>query len=220
MRIRRTALVFQTMGTIRRGLKSVLDVMCLVLVAPAGLSAMVEARLSTFGEDVFAFWAHVFALAPGVPGAFLRRAYYRLTLDGCAGNFFVGFGAFFSHRRVIIEEDVYVGPYAIVGCAVLRKGCMVGTRTSVISGARLHTLEHDGRWGASDLRRLQQIEIGAHALIGEGCIVMANVGASALVAAGSVVSGTVPTGVVVAGNPARFVRSLSVDPDAARSHGA
>lgn len=204
---------------VRRAFKFVLDVTCLVLVSPAAATAVLEARLSTQVEGVFTFWAQMFALAPGLPGVFLRRAYYRLTLDACAPRFFVGFGAFFSHRRVVIEEDVYIGAYAIVGSSVLRRGCMVGSRSSVISGSRLHALDSKGRWTASDLRRLQQIEIGEHALIGEGCVVMAEVGRSALVAAGAVVSGRIPPGVVVAGNPARFVRSLDVADDAFRGTG-
>lgn len=204
---------------LRRALKYALDVTCLVLVSPAAATALLEARLLTHAEGVFTFWAHTFALAPGLPGVFLRRAYYRLTLDRCAARFFVGFGAFFSHRQAVIEEDVYIGAYAIVGSAILRKGCMIGSRSSVISGSRLHVLDSEGRWTASDLRRLQQIEIREHALIGEGCVVMADVGRSALVAAGAVVSGQVPPGVVVAGNPARFVRSLEGVQDASRGTG-
>ena len=205
---------------VRRALKYVLDVTSLVLVSPAAATVLLDARLVAHGEGAFSFWAHTFALAPGLPGVFLRRAYYRLTLDKCAARFFVGFGAFFSHRQAVIEEDVYIGAYAIVGSSVLRKGCMIGSRSSVISGSRLHVLDSDGRWTASDLRRLQQIEISEYALIGEACVVMADVGRAALVAAGAVVSGPVAPGVVVAGNPARFVRSLEGAAETARGGGS
>jgi acetyltransferase-like isoleucine patch superfamily enzyme len=168
----------------------------------------IEARLSEQSETAFTFWAQTYALVPGLPGIFLRRAFYRLTLDRCAHSFFIGFGAVFSHRRAIVEENVYIGAYAIVGSSILRRGCLLGSRASIISGTNLHVLDRHGRWSPSDLRRLRQIEIGEHAWIGEASAVMADVGPSAMVAAGAVVSTPVPPAVVVAGNPARFVRRL------------
>ena len=44
--------------------------------------------------------------------------------------------------------------------------------------------------------------------IGEGAILMADVGDGAMVSAGAVVSAPVPKRVMVAGNPARFVKKL------------
>jgi acetyltransferase-like isoleucine patch superfamily enzyme len=210
---------------VRDAFKSLVDAACLVIVAPAAAMAVLEARWRAHSERVFTFWGQAFALIPGVPGIFVRRAYYRLTLQQCASRFAVGFGTFFSHRGVVIENDVYIGAYSIVGSSILRKGCSIGSRCSIISGSRLHVRERDGHWTPSDLGRLEQIDIGEHALIGEGCLVMANVGRSALVAAGAVVSGRVAPGVVVAGNPARFVRSLDNEPaeewtPTARSSGA
>lgn len=195
----------------RSALKSLVDVISLVLVAPVAATAVAEGRLRPHSERLFALWAQALALVPGVPGIFLRRAYYRLTLQQCSARFSVGFGTFFSHRSVVIEDDVYIGALAIVGSSILRKRCSIGSKSSVISGSRLHARERDGSWAPSDLGRLEQIEIGENALIGEGCLVMANVGRSSLVAAGAVVSGRVAPGVVVAGNPARFVRSLDND---------
>lgn len=195
----------------RQAVKNAVDVLCLVMVAPAAATTLLEARVLPDSERLFALWGQALALVPGVPGIFLRRAYYRLTLDRCASWFSVGFGSYFSHRGVVVEEGVYIGAYTIVGSSILRKGCSIGSRSSVISGSRLHTRERDGSWSPSDLGRLEQIEVGENALIGEGCLVMANVGRSALVAAGAVVSGRVAPGVVVAGNPARFVRSLDAD---------
>lgn len=195
----------------RGALKSAIDGICVAVVSPAAATAVLEGRVFPHSERLFTLWGQSLALVPGVPGIFLRRAYYRLTLQRCASRFSVGFGTFFSHRRVVVEEDVYIGAYSIVGSAVLRRGCSIGSKSSVISGSHLHVRERDGRWAPSDLGRLEQIEIGEHALIGEGCLVMANIGHNALVAAGAVVSGRVAPGVVVAGNPARFVRSFEHD---------
>jgi len=196
----------------RRGVwplvKGVLDLCCLAAVAPCGLLSALEARIGP-GESMFGFWAQAFAIVPGPPGVALRRAFYRWTLERCDGSFYVGFGAMFSHRSATVEDGVYIGPYAIVGSSRLREGCLIGSRTGIVSGSALHELDAQGRRLPTDARRLRRVEIGAHAWIGEGCLILGDIGPSAVVAAGSVVSGAVRPGVVVAGNPARFVRTMA-----------
>lgn len=192
----------------REALKRAIDGACRVAVAPATVLCAIEARRGS-GETTFTFWAQLFALVPGIPGVFLRRAFYRSTLDSCGRTFFIGFGAFLSHRRARIDDDVYVGPYAVVGSAHLERGCLVGTRCSIVSGAAAHTLGSDGHWTPTDPARLKLIRIGRDAWIGEGTLILADIGATAMVAAGAVVSSAVPPDTVVAGNPARFVRRLS-----------
>jgi virginiamycin A acetyltransferase len=193
----------------RQKIKRAVDLCCTVVVAvPAALCAL-ESAMSETGDAVFTFWAQSFALVPGLPGLSLRRAFYKLTLDECAKSFYVGFGAIFSHRHSRIEQDAYVGPYAVIGSACLRRGCLIGTRSSIVSGTGMHSLDAQGRWTATDVRRFVQVDIGEYAWIGEGSIVMADIGPSAMVGAGSVVSSKVPPRVVVAGNPARFARKLT-----------
>ncbi len=194
---------------LRQGIKRLLDAGCIILVAPLGGLCALEAARDVHRDTIFSFCAHVFALMPGLPGAFLRRAFYRLTLDSCQGSFHVGFGAFFSHRQSTVEDGVYIGPYSIVGSSRLRRGSLIGSRAGIISGAGLHEFDADGRRMPTDPQRLRQLDIGEDVWIGEGCLIMADVGQSSTVAAGSVVSSRVPSGVVVAGNPARFVRHVA-----------
>ena len=190
----------------RQFVKRVIDAIYLVAVWPFALSCELD-RLGS-GEGMFVFWSQAFALVPGPPGVFVRRAFYRLTLDKCSGSFYVSFGAVFSHRGGIIEDSVYIGPYAIVGLARLRSGCLIGSRASIISGGALHALQADGRRAPTERRLLRYVEIGEGSWIGEGALIMADIGRGATVAAGSVVSSAVVGGVVVAGNPARFVRHV------------
>lgn len=194
----------------RAVLKGIVDAIAVVLLAPAAATAWLERAIAVEAEAVFSFWAHCVALVPGPPGIVARRAYYRLTLDACASSFYVGFGALFSHRSSIVEDGAYIGTYALVGSARLGPGCLIGSRASLLSGSQLHQLDEAGRWLPTDPSRRQQVQIGAFAWIGEGAIVMADVGDGAMVAAGAVVSAPVPPSVVVAGNPARFVRRLAV----------
>lgn len=193
---------------VRSLIKRAIDAICLIAVAPCAWSCALDR--GGHAEAVFAFWSQCFALWPGPPGVFVRRAFYRLTLDRCSGSFFVGFGAMFAHRKSEIEDGVYVGPYAMIGAARLRRGCLIGSRAGIISGSGLHGFDANGNRTPTDLRQLRQVEIGEDAWIGEGAIVMADVGRGATVAAAAVVSSAVIAGVVVAGNPARFIRHVAV----------
>jgi virginiamycin A acetyltransferase len=200
--------------SIRRGLKRGLDACCTAALLPAALMCAIEAAAGDGHDAAFVFWAQALAVVPGVPGVFLRRAFYRWTLERCAPTFFVGFGAIVSHRQVTIEEDVYIGPYAIIGSASLHRGSLVGSRCSIPSGGALHTLGADLHWTATDMSRVRRVDIGEFAWLGEASVILADVGASAMVAAGSVVSSTVPSLTMVGGNPARFVRRLTPPADA------
>jgi virginiamycin A acetyltransferase len=192
-----------------RGLvKRAIDVCSVVAVAPLWALCALESK---FGGRVaaFTFSSQLCALVPGLPGVFLRRAFYRLTLESCGRSFFVGFGAVFSHRAARVADDVYVGPYAVLGACDLGRGCLIGTRCSIISGGGLHSLDASGRWMPTDMSRLQTIHVGEYAWLGEASVILADIGRSAMVVAGAVVSAPVPASVVVAGNPARFVRHLA-----------
>jgi acetyltransferase-like isoleucine patch superfamily enzyme len=189
-------------------LKNVANAIALILAAPCAGMALVERRLGSNRDAVFNFWTHVFALAPGLPGMYVRRAFYRMTLDDCALDFFIGFGTLFTHRQARVEPGVYIGPYGLIGGATLRRGCLIGSRVSIVSGRNLHELQPDGTWGPSRMDTLQPIEVGEHCWIGEASTILANIGRGALVGAGSVVAAAVPPGVMVAGNPARFIRVL------------
>jgi len=203
--------------SVRASFKTLARAAALVLACPAGAICWLERVCSDQSENAFVFFVHCYALLPGLPGVYLRRAFFQLTLERCSAECYIGFGSLFTHRHVIVEDRVYVGQYSLIGCAVLRAGCLVGSHTSLLSGPALHEWGGDRGWLPSNPQNLQRIEIGRASWIGERAVVMADVGDGAMVAAGSVVSSPVPPGVVVAGNPARFARRIVEAPaDAGR----
>jgi virginiamycin A acetyltransferase len=198
----------------RRALILVLNAFAVAVILPTALPAIVERRVSNRSEVWFQFFGQLFAGVPGQPGSWLRRAYYWWTLERCSLRASLGYGSYFSHRTATVADHVYVGPYSVIGCADLGMWALVGTRASLLSGGALHEMDAQGRWLPSNFDRAQRIRIGAHAWVGEGAIVMADVGTGAMVAAGAVVSAAVADGVMVGGNPARFVRHLRPVADA------
>jgi virginiamycin A acetyltransferase len=192
----------------RQTLKKTLNVLCLVLVSPFAVTSWLEKNISKHSETVFLFWSHVFSLLPGLPGVFLRRAYYFLTLDNCSLNCYISFGSIFTHRASVIEDHVYLGAYAIVGSAFIGKNSLIGSRVSILSGKALHIRSDDGGWEPFDASRMVQVKLGPKVWVGEGALIMADLGEGSMVGAGAVVTSKVRSNIVVAGNPARFIRKI------------
>jgi virginiamycin A acetyltransferase len=192
-----------------RPLKTILNRVAVALVAPAALTCAIERQLAPQSQGWFTFWAQVLALLPGPGGMFLRRAFYRWTLDGCGETVTIGFGALFSRRNTILEEGVYIGAYALIGSAWIGANSLIGSRASLLSGGRQHEWLASRGWSATNTHQMVRIRIGENTWVGEGAVVMADVGAGCMVAAGAVVSTPVPGGVMVGGNPARYVRRVA-----------
>jgi virginiamycin A acetyltransferase len=209
----------RTAAIVHRALKVAFDAVGIALMAPLSACCALERRFAPGSERVFNTCAQAVALLPGLPGMILRRGFYRVALDGCARDSFIGFGVIFTHRAVVLEPDVYIGPYALIAASRLREGCLIGSRASILSGGSLHALGPSGRWLPSDMTKMVQIEIGAGAWIGEGAIIIANIGPGSMVAAGSVVAAPVLSGVVVGGNPARMIRRLEPAVERGESEG-
>ncbi len=196
------------MPMMKQILKGIGNAIALTVVFPCALTSWIEQWMLPRSECIFGFWSHVCAPLPGLPGMYVRRAFYRLTLASCSLDTFIGFGAVFSHRNAIVEKKVYIGNYALLGTVRLRANSLIGSRVSLISGGYQHEQDSEGQWQPADLDSFQAIEVGPATWIGEAATVMADVGQGTHVCAGAVVSARVPKNTVVAGNPARFVRRL------------
>ena len=81
------------MVSIRSSLKAVANGVALAVALPAALTCWGEARLPGNRESVFEFWTHIVAFLPGLPGMYVRRAFYHLTLEACSLDCYMGFGA-------------------------------------------------------------------------------------------------------------------------------
>ena len=172
-----------------------------VLLTPLWLPAWVEKRCR-LGESLFNLGAEALSLAPGKPGVFLRRSFYRMTLDRCATDCHIGFGTTFSHPDAEVHPGVMVGSRCTVGKVVLERDATVGSNVDILSG------RHQHHFGRTDVPiqdqggRFRRVTIGRNSWVGNSTVIMADVGSDCVVGAGSVVVKPIPPRSVAAGNPA------------------
>ena len=189
----------------RQLLKVITRTLLYVVVLPSGLAARLLYR-ATRSEVLFEFFCHVYALAPGLFGRYLRACYYHQTLDECDISLDFGFGSVITKIRARIGEGVYVGKYSSIGLAQVGDGVVVANYVSVISGRQQHNFQDPDRpiFAGEDL--FAKVSIGTNSFLGEKVIVMANVGCRSILGAGAVVVKDIPDYVVAVGNPATVIR--------------
>lgn len=144
----------------------------------------------------FNSFSQFFSLLPGLPGVYLRKAFYYLSIKDFSINSYVGFGTVFSTSEISISDGVYIGQYCLLGCCQIGKNTLLASRVSVISGREQHNAE---------TANFQKITIGANCWIGEAAIIAGNLGDNVKVAAGSAVFKDLPDNVTAIGNPARIL---------------
>jgi virginiamycin A acetyltransferase len=182
-------------------------------IVAAGL-AMVPvfplALLALFGRfrTGFTFGAHSVALVPGIPGDYLRVAFYRMTLRSCSRLARIQFGTFFSNPDAVVEEGVYIGSYCVLGRVRIGRNTQIASLVQALSGAHQHSRDEQGNITGSEQGSFQPLSIGANCWIGASAIIMADVGDKATLGAGSVVTKSIPPGVIAVGNPARVLRPV------------
>ena len=201
----RTSTGFVAFNLIKRILKGLAIALGLVSTAVPALTCRIERFLGD-RDALFLFWGQAFALVPGMPGDYLRKCFYFLTLGRCSLNCEIGFLTFVHDRRTQIGHRVHIGTAVGLGWVSVGDGCLVASRVSILSGANQHQLGPDGRLTPHDRTTAKQLHIGHDTWIGEGAIIMADVASHCIVGAGSVVRKPVDSGSLVTGNPARSIR--------------
>jgi virginiamycin A acetyltransferase len=167
------------------------------------------AVLAAFGrfDAGFAFFAQALSLAPGLPGSYLRVAYYAMTLRSCSFESHIGIGSFFAHSQASVGHRVYIGSLCVMGLTEIGDRTQIASGVQILSGSRQHGRSQDGRIEGSEEGIFESVAIGSDCWIGAGAIVMAEIGEGTTVGAGSVVTRPIPARSVAVGNPAKVIKS-------------
>lgn len=185
--------------------KSLLNIFAFVAVLPFYVFYSLSS-LCCDDRKVFPFYSQYLSLAPGVFGAYLRRAFYKLTLDKCADDVWISFGTIFSTSKVSLGRHVYIGQYCLIGEASIDDNTIVASRVSITSGLKQHGIESLDVPIREQQGSFEKISIANDCWIGEGAIIAANIAEKVVVGAGSVVVKDVKPLVVIAGNPAAVIK--------------
>lgn len=174
----------------------------------AVLPAWVGYRITTLvlnPDKALHGWSQAFSLLPGVTGEYLRREFYRLTLEECSHDCCLSFGTLISKRGARIGPRVYVGTNCTLGLVTLEADVLLASNVDVISGAGQHRFDDAEIPVREQGGAYERIIVGADTWIGNRTVVMADVGARCVVGAGSVVTKALPEGSIAVGSPARVV---------------
>ncbi len=164
-------------------------------------------RLGGDDRRIFRTFSQCYALIPGLLGEYLRLQFYRLALRSCSESCCISFGTIFSTADVELHDNVYIGAYCIIGRARIGRDTLVASRVSIVSGIHQHGIERTDVPIREQEGVFEEIHIGEDCWIGEAAIVGAHIGAHAVIGAGCVALHEVEPYAVMSGNPATLIKS-------------
>lgn len=173
------------------------------------LVAFPLALTTGFGRfgPMFRFFSHCFALVPGLPGDYLRVAYYVLTLEHCSVYSRISFGSFFAQSCASVGRGVYVGAYCVLGACNIGDRTQIASHVQTVAGQHQHARAADGQILGADEKAFTTISIGEDCWVGASAILMADVGPRSTIGAGAIVTRAIPADVIAIGNPARVLKT-------------
>ena len=195
----------------RSALKDVLFLLASVAVLPALASFYIRAAF--IGRDrALEGSGQTLSVVPGVLGQFIRRAFYARVLSSFHRSVTIEFGALISKVDARLDENVYIGPFSLIGLVHLERDVLVGPGVHIPSGSETHGMDEIGIPIREQEGTRRCVVIGAGAWLGSNAVVMDDVGRNSVVGAGAVVTKPVPDDVVAGGVPAQVLHERTVTP--------
>jgi virginiamycin A acetyltransferase len=187
-------------------LKKLLFALSALLIAP--LTLLYFTLIFVFNKDaVLTALCQLLSLIPGKPGIYLRGGFFRFVLTQCSPNAVISFLVLLSQADTEIAQGVYIGPQSNIGLCRIGENTLLGSGVHIMSGKGQHNFDDLDTPIKDQGGVFQKIVIGKNCWLGNGSMIMANIGDGCIVGAGSVVINDVPANSIVAGNPAKVIKS-------------
>lgn len=190
----------------KKTVKSVAQIFALLVILPLLVCFWLIAVFAD-KNNTFAGVSQLLSLLPGKSGSYCRIAFYRLTMTNCHADLYIGFGCIFSHLDTELASGVYIGPQSNIGKCIIEQDCLLGSGVHILSGKEQHNFSDLNSPVREQGGSFHAIKIGEDTWIGNGAIVMANIGKKCIIGAGAVVIHDIPDFSIVAGNPAKIIKS-------------
>jgi virginiamycin A acetyltransferase len=193
----------------KQSLKDLASMVSTILVSPLILLHMLAKLYCKDG--IFVTASQFLSLLPGKFGSYLRVAFYRFTMTHCSPVSHISFSTIFSQTDTEIEEGVYIGAQCNIGMCRIGKDTMIASGVHIMSGSNQHRIDDIDTPMQQQGGEFRKVRIGEDCWLGNGALIMADIGKKSVIGAGSVVTSEIPEYSIVAGNPARVIRSRKDD---------
>ncbi|WP_235937542.1 acyltransferase [Marinobacter caseinilyticus] len=195
-------------GLLKRSIKNAFLLLAMPVYACYWLLAIISGS-----DSAFQTFSQTLSLIPGKVGIYSRAAFYRLACPNTSDDISIGFLTVFSHRDTSIHRGVYIGPQCNIGKCTIGTNTLIGSGVHILSGSRQHEFSNIKIPIQDQGGRYKKIEIGENCWLGNQALVMEELKPHTIVAAGSVVTKPSNSGDILAGNPARLVKSRFASTD-------
>ena len=151
--------------------------------------------------------SQLLSLVPGLTGILLRRVWYRSTLKQCGSHLTVDWLAVIRTRETIVGNNCTFGVANWINLATVGDNVIIGSHVIVLSGRSQHGFDRNDQPMRLQHGGKQRLMIESDVWIGAQAVIMADVASGTVIGASTVVNKTFPPRSVIAGNPARLLRS-------------
>lgn len=190
----------------RHTLKRILKTVFIILTLPLYILFLLLSQLGN-ADSTFQGFSQAISIIPGKLGIYIRAAFYRLACPDTSDEILIGFMTVFSHQDTSIHKGVYIGPQCNIGKCTIGENTLLGSGVHILSGSKQHHFEDIDKPIQEQGGTYEKVSIGADCWLGNLAIVMANVESQSIIAAGSVVTKPVEAKSIMAGNPARKIKT-------------